>query len=259
MTDQPTCTSYLNTDIDGDDEIIARHVTRTEAVAIAIEHSGKWSVQLKHQEFDTFRRFELSRCSRKTFATDPSNVLVATVPRTDNLAADEAAAREIIEIQFLRREYMFWDGTIESDAEYAAREKRFSERREVRRIDKEIATKLVDALIGGGYSITGDLLNDLRFNHSTARSGILKQLFKVDMAELQVHKGNTTEWLRLIFGASGWDLIQDYTENLSPLADPIVEPYLPWNQPNAHELDHGYKVFVLRSPEDIDEVAEHLK
>ena len=79
------------------------------------------------------------------------------------------------------------------------------------------------------------------------------------MAELYVHKENTTSWLRLIFGESGWDLIQDYSETLSPPLDPIVEPYLPWNQPNADELDWGYSVFVLKSPEDLVEVAKLLE
>jgi hypothetical protein len=261
MTAPLTYTLFIDPSnhIHTDDEVVARELPLAEAMKTAMEHSGEFRVVLAHDDYDAFRVFTLYRFSKRTFVTNREK-LFATVPRTADLVADEAAARQIIETQFLRWQRKFWKGAIMTSQDYAAREKHVARRREVDRIDKEIATKLIDALILGGYTITGDLLDDDgAFDHSTDRDGILKHLFDVEMAELLVHKEGDTAWLRLIFMESGWDLIQDYSETLSPVIDPIVEPYLPWNQPNGRELDRGYSVFVLKSPEDLLEVAKHLK
>jgi hypothetical protein len=173
MTDQLTYTLYLNREnhISVDDEVVARHVPLAEAMNIAMEHSGEFRVTLSHEDYDTFRVFKLWRFSKRTFATNREK-LFATVPRTADLVADEAAARQMIEMQFLRVQSKFWKGAIKSDPDYAAREKHVAKRREVHRIDKEIATKLVDALVADGYTITGDLLDDdCEFDHSTDRAG----------------------------------------------------------------------------------------
>jgi hypothetical protein len=84
-------------------------------------------------------------------------------------------------------------------------------------------------------------------------------MWQVEMAELHVHKDKSRGWLRLIFDESGWDLIQDYTVDLKHIVDPICEPYLPWNQPNAEELDHGIRMLVLKSPDDMLKIEEMLK
>ena len=76
---------------------------------------------------------------------------------------------------------------------------------------------------------------------------------------MHVHKGKSRSWLRLIFDESGWDLLQDYSDTLSYLIDPISEPYLPWNQPNAAELDHGIRMLVLQSPDDVLKIEGMLK
>jgi hypothetical protein len=37
------------------------------------------------------------------------------------------------------------------------------------------------------------------------------------------------------------------------------EPYLPWKQPNADQLDHGIRVLPLNSPEDVLKIKDLLK
>jgi hypothetical protein len=97
------------------------------------------------------------------------------------------------------------------------------------------------------------------FVRSSDRDGILDYMWQVEIVEMWAHKGKSRGWVRLIFDEEGWDLVQDYTESLGRLIDPIVEPYLPWNQPNADELDHGIRMLVLRSPDDILKIEEMLK
>jgi hypothetical protein len=201
MTAPLTYTLFIDPSnhIHTDDEVVARELPLAEAMKTAMEHSGEFRVVLAHDDYDAFRVFTLYRFSKRTFVTNREK-LFATVPRTADLVADEAAARQIIETQFLRWQRKFWKGAIMTSQDYAAREKHVARRREVDRIDKEIATKLIDALILGGYTITGDLLDDDgAFDHSTDRDGILKHLFDVEMAELLVHKEGDTAWLRLIF------------------------------------------------------------
>jgi hypothetical protein len=76
-------------------------------------------------------------------------------------------------------------------------------------------------------------------------------LFDLEAADLHVHKNGKTFGIRLIFGEAGWDVVAGYSTELAYLVDPIVDPYLPWNQPEGGSAP-GYSVFVLPSPTELD-------
>jgi hypothetical protein len=247
--------------IDKDDTVIARRLSAVEAMKVALGHEDSWRVHVAEEDYGTFMHYEL-RAHPTDKLLDPSLTerLHATVIRTGPPEQDKMLGMNMIAAQFLRSIRSFWRGRIESDADYDRRLKRVAEKREVRRIDKEIATKLVDALLADGHVITCDLQDvQPEFERSTDRDGILDYMWQVEQVEMHVHKGKSRGWLRLIFDESGWDLVQDYTTNLEHIVDPICEPYLPWNQPNAHELDHGIRVLALNSPDDVLKIEKMLK
>ena len=180
--------------------------------------------------------------------------------RTADTERDRAAALDMIAAQCIRFNHLYWNGRVEGDDAFDERLRRVAEAREVRRIDREIATKLVDGLLAGGYTITCDLLEDEpEFERSTDREGILDYLWQVETAQLAVHKGKKRGWLSLIFGENGWDLVADYSVDLERIVDPICEPYLPWNQPDADQRDHGIRMLVLNSPDDVLKIEKMLK
>jgi hypothetical protein len=248
-------------DIEKDDLVIARHLSATEAMKIAFGYEDGWRVDVAEEDYGSFTHYELrARPNGKPLDPSAAERLHATVVRTSDAERDKTLGMNMIAAQFLRSTNGYWRGRIESDEVFDKRLERVSEKREVRRIDKEIATKLVDALLGDGYTITCDLQDvEPEFECSTDRDGILDYMWQVEIVEMHVHKGKSRSWLRLIFDESGWDLLQDYSDTLSYLIDPISEPYLPWNQPNAAEVDHGIRMLVLQSPDDVLKIEGMLK
>lgn len=117
--------------------------------------------------------------------------LQATVIRSNDHFRDREVALEMIATQFLRQnQHIFWSGRIETDGEFDERLRRVAEKREVRRIDMEISTKLVDALLADGYTITCDLMeDDPEFKRSIDRNGILDHMRQVETVEMHVYKG----------------------------------------------------------------------
>jgi hypothetical protein len=122
---------------------------------------------------------------------------------------------------------------------------RIAERRRVQATDREITTKLIDALIFDGYLITCCIRqDDPDFKRSVDREGILELLFDLDLAELRVEKDGKRSWIMLVFGESGWDVVADYSVDLEGIIDPIVEPY-------SDEHDLGYSIIALPSPDEL--------
>ncbi|WLA83207.1 hypothetical protein [Bradyrhizobium elkanii] len=258
MSDARKYTIYVPNEIIGkDDVVVARNLSGPDAIKTALEHSGSWTALLHEDDYGSFRLYRLSPLAKK-WPHDKRRLdtLCATVVKTADRARDEAFAMSMIVDQFVRRSRHYWKGWVETDDEFDERLLRAAKRRQVRRIDREIATKLVDALLADGYVVTDALSGE--FEYCTDRKKILAYLFEVDMLELIVEKNDQEFWIRLIFGESGWDLIQDYTVDLAYLIDPIVEPYLPWNQPKP-DMDGAIRVPVLKSPEDVVKIEEILK
>jgi hypothetical protein len=250
LSPKSSLTAYIPVDdIENDDLVVARGLSAVEAMKIAFGYEDGWSTHLGEEDYGSFTLYTFWAHPKKKTGR-PDN-LQATIVRTDEPELDRMTGLNTIAAQFLRRQGRVWDGRVVSDEDFDKRVRRVAEAREVRRIDREIATKLVDAFLADGYTITCDLQDrEPEFERSTDRNGILEYLWQVEIAELWVHKGRKRGWLRLIFDEEGWDLVQDYSVDLEHIVDPICEPYLPWNHADADRRDHGIRVLALNSPPD---------
>lgn len=262
MSTNRSYTVYLPVDdIGKDDTVIARRLSAVEAMKIVFGHESGWQVHLHEEDYGSFTHFVWSaRPDKRPPERSFNERLHATVPRTADAERDRAAALDMIAAQCIRFNHLYWAGRVEDDDAFDKRLRRVAEAREVRRIDREIATKLVDALLEDGYAITCDLLEDEpEFERSTDRDGILSYFWQVERAQLAVHKDKKRSWISLIFDECGWDLVADYSVDLEHIVDPICEPYLPWNQPDADKRDHGIRMLVLNTPDDVLKIEEMLK
>lgn len=262
MNRTQTYTLYLPEDyIDKDDIVITRGLSATEAMKVVFGYEGGWKTSVHETDYGTFTHHVLTALPDKRRADRAFNErLHATVVRSGDADRDKAVAMEMIAAQVVRFNHLYWEGRVDTDNSFDERLGRVARAREVRRIDREISTKLVDALLADGYTITCDLLDDEpEFERSTDRAGILDHLWQVECAELAVHKGKKNGSISLTFDEDGWDVVRDYSVDLERIIDPICERYLPWNQPNADQLDHGIRVLVLNSPNDVLKIEKMLK
>lgn len=262
MTKTQTYTAYMPVEgIDNDDTVIARGLSSIEAMKIAFGYGDRLTTHLSEEDYETFALYTwraYSRSEKTGYA--PREPLQATVVRSGQPELEKNSALTMIAAQFVRRQRPYWDGQIVPDEEFDKRVKRVAKIREVRRIDREISAKLVDAFIAGGYTITCDLNDfDPEFKRSTDRDGILAYMWYVEIVELHVHKGKTRGWLRLIFDENGWDLVQDYTVDLEHIIEPICEPYLPPGLRNIGSPESSVCVLTLDSPDDVLEIEGMLK
>jgi hypothetical protein len=262
MNSTKTYTVYIpKDDIVEDDIVIARGLSAAEAMKVVFGYESGWKTNVQASEYETFALYALKASPdkrRPEIAFDER--LQATVVRIGDNERERAAAMEMIAAQVIRFNHLYWDGRVDTDKSFDERLARVAKAREVRRIDREIATKVVDALLADGYTITCDLQDDEpEFERSSDRAGILDYLWQVECAELAVHKGRKHGSISLMFDEEGWDLVRDYSASLESIIDPICEPYLPWNQPDADQRDHGIRVLRLNSPEDILKIEKLLK
>ncbi|MGY3428588.1 hypothetical protein [Bradyrhizobium canariense] len=253
-----THTAYIPADdLDEDDLVIARRLSPVEAMKIALGYQDRWSTHLIE---DNFGSFVLYTWAMHPHTKDAGRAwtlpLQATFARGGQPELERLAALDMIAAQFLRRQTPYWTRRVVADTEYDSRLERVAQKRAVRRIDREIATKVVDALITDGYSITCDLQDlEPEFVRSTDRDGILEYMWQMEWVEMNVHKENLRGWLRLIFGENGFDLVQDYTVDLEHIVEPICEPY--WR--TANEADLGFRALALETPEDALKIEGMMK
>lgn len=232
-----------------DDEVLASGLTIAEAAKLIREY-GHAKPYIFGTDYPTFRVFELRQWNAKNKLL---LVITATVPKTDDAQRDRQDAMGMIDAQIFARHSEFFPCRISTDEEFAARLRRIAEARAVSALDRKITTELIDKLLEEDYRITCCIRDDVpKFENSRARAGILKLLFDLEISELLVHKGGETSWIMMIFGEAGWDVIADYSTDLAYLIDPIVDPHLPWNQPNADSRDRGYTVLRLPSPAKLE-------
>lgn len=230
MNKTQTYTLYLpEDDIDKDDTVIARGLSAMEAMKVVFGHESGWKTSVHETEYGTFTHYVLTALPDKRRADRAFNErLHATVIRSGDADRDKAVAMEMIAAQVIRFNHLYWEGRVDSDKSFDERLGRTARAREVRRIDREISTKLVDALLADGYTITCDLQDDEpEFDHSTDRAGILDYLWQVECAELAVHKGKKNGSICLTFDEDGWDVVRDYSVDLERIVDPICKPYCP--------------------------------
>lgn len=253
-----THTAYIPADsLDNDDLVIARRLSPVEAMKIALGYQDRWSTHLIEDDFGSFVLYTWTMHPKTNDAGRAWTLpLQATVVRAGQPELERLAALDMIAAQFLHRQTPYWTGRVVADAEYDSRLERVAKKREVRRIDREIATKVVDALITDGYTITCDLQDlEPEFVRSTDRDGILEYMRQLEWVEMNVHKENSRGWLRLIFGENGFDLVQDYTVDLEHIVEPICQPY--WRTANAADL--GFRALTLETPEDVLKIEGMLK
>lgn len=232
-----------------DDEVLASGLTVAEAAKFIREY-GHAKPYIFGKDYPTFRAFELWQWSAKNKLL---LVIAATVPKTDDAQRDQQDAMEMINAQIFARHSEFFPCRISTGEEFAARLRRIAEARTVRALDRKITTELVDKLLEEGYRITCCIRHDVpKFQNSRARAGILKLLFELEISELLVQKDGVTYWIMMIFDEEGWDVVADYSVELEYLIDPIIDPHLPWNQPNADPRDRGYTILKLPSPAKIE-------
>lgn len=244
MSDETRYTLYIeNKDLDSDDQVVGASLTVAEAAKVIREFGGA-KPRFDVTNYPSFYSLEMIHFhSEKGYRS----VIAATVPNTVNNAHDHRVAMQMIDEQIVRRHKELWPGRISTDAEFRSRLERVAERRGVQAIDREITTKLVDALIAAGYVITCCTRDEEpEFQRSVDRAGILNLLFDLDMAELHVHKDGKCSWIMLIFGEAGWDVVADYSANLESLIEPLVDPYQP-----DQDGDPGYSMFVLPTSDAI--------
>jgi hypothetical protein len=100
------------------------------------------------------------------------------------------------------------------------------------KIENEICTAVVDALLAAGFAIAVDN-GDEESKPTTDRAAILEGMFQTDQEHLYAYAGNGKffGWVFLEYGNDGYDVISDYTVNLDSLigqgtaVDKIVESY----------------------------------
>jgi hypothetical protein len=91
-------------------------------------------------------------------------------------------------------------------------------------VERDIATRTVDALLSAGYALVVYDSEAYRpSKRTTDRTVILDEMFQVDDEYLVVLPltGKRVGWVRFIYGNDGWDVINDYTVNLESIMQPI--------------------------------------
>ncbi|MDX3968281.1 MAG: hypothetical protein QHD01_17005 [Bradyrhizobium sp.] len=237
--------------IESDDVVVASGLSQVEVAELVRRRDGA-SVLWSEFEHEGFRCFEMVQLATRN-GSHRRTMLSATVPITKNVERDRALAMRLIDIQTIDRHGELCDGVVLTDEAYVARLVHVAERREARRLDREIATAIVDALLQDGSSITCCVRDpEPQIKRFRRRDDILELLFDLEDPEIRVHKrGRTPSGIRFVFGEVGWDCVADYSKDLAYFIDPIVEPHLPWvKSPDGSE--RGYRVFVLPSPAEGD-------
>src|SRR5262245_18469463 len=104
---------------------------------IAFGYDDGWKIRLDEEDYVSFRLYTMWTYPKKTTHRWSDNLQV-TVARTDEPQLDKLVAMEMIAAQLLRRQTIYWNGRVATDADFDQRLKRIASRREVQRIDREI-------------------------------------------------------------------------------------------------------------------------
>ena len=89
-----------------------------------------------------------------------------------------------------------------------------------REIERKIAEKVAEGLIGGGYAVSVDDGEEIVLAESTSVEVIVGFMFATDEDRLYAMKpdenGKMTRrgWVHFVYGNSGFDVVSDYTSNL---------------------------------------------
>ena len=91
-------------------------------------------------------------------------------------------------------------------------------------LEMAIAGRVVDALMGAGYTIGVNDGEDLTVRRSTDRQQIMEALATTGEDYIIAYEqttGKSVGWVLLVWG-NDEDLITDHTVNLTPIIDPLI-------------------------------------
>lgn len=140
-------------DIGEDGVVVARNLPGADAIRTALELDGAWRVHDREDEYETFRLYHWRPYARDfPYQEGKLDALYATVVKTADAVRDRELGMSMIVDQFLRTSGRYSKAHVKTDEEFDKRLLHVAKRREVHRLDKEIATKLIDALLGTATS-----------------------------------------------------------------------------------------------------------
>lgn len=94
----------------------------------------------------------------------------------------------------------------------------------VQEMERKVITRLLQDAIAQGYSVSVDNGEEVVVKKSTDVEEIMKAMFSVDEEYLHFFKNNQkVGWACLIYGESGWDVINDYSMNLEPIMEGVFQ------------------------------------
>jgi hypothetical protein len=100
-------------------EIVARGVTSSRALVIALEHGGAGQAEVVHKDVGRLRYFAIGRRLADDGSFECAKHVV--MPRSDDLALDTERAMEAFEQVLLQHPHEFWNGRIVADEQFARR------------------------------------------------------------------------------------------------------------------------------------------
>lgn len=91
-------------------------------------------------------------------------------------------------------------------------------------VEADIVTRVVDALLAADYALGTDAEGESEKPPTRDRAEILTRLKEVDDERLTAYDGSTSpQWVRFVYGNSGYDVISDYTIGLGGVLTPVLE------------------------------------
>lgn len=141
---------FESADPDLDDQILACGLTLAEA-AECVRGFVLADYRVVDRDHGSFRSFDLMR---DNFTSGETMVLGATVPKTNVYTDDRKLACEIIDVQTIDRDFLFWDGHVSSDTAYRRRVAEIKKKRADVEREREIVTRVIDRLICSGHCLS---------------------------------------------------------------------------------------------------------
>lgn len=94
-----------------------------------------------------------------------------------------------------------------------------TEQRAIKRAEKRIAKAIIDEMLADGYAVAVDNGgDDYELAPSTNAKQIQRAMMATDQEHLIAYQGTKRiGWVFLVYGNSGWDVVNDYTTNLEPI------------------------------------------
>jgi hypothetical protein len=159
-----------------DDQILASGMNLAEA-AEYVRRFALADYRVVDRDHGSFRSFDLVR---RDTTSGETVVLGATVPKSKDYADDRKLACEMIDVQTIDRDFLFWDGRVSTDAAYLRRVAEIKKKRADAESEREIVTKIVDRLIGAGHCLLLDFHIRNRRQFELQLETLAKSGFDVD-------------------------------------------------------------------------------